>query len=52
MTVTEILANMICAFSGTVAYAIIFNVPKRYYLAGGMTGMTGLCTKGGMGSWS
>ena len=41
MTVTEILANMICAFSGTVAYAIIFNVPKRYYLAGGMTGMTG-----------
>ena len=37
----DILANIACPFLGTVAYAIIFNVPRRYYFAGGMTGMAG-----------
>lgn len=38
---TEVLANIACPFLGTVAYAILFNVPKRFYFAGGFTGMAG-----------
>ena len=36
-----ILVNGVCAFMGTVAFAMMFNVPKRYYLSCGMTGVVG-----------
>ena len=37
----EILANMIGSFVGTIAYAVLFNVPRRFYLGCGVSGMTG-----------
>ena len=33
--------NVICPFLGTVGYALLFNVPKRFYLSCGFTGMAG-----------
>ena len=36
-----ILINILCAFMGTIGYAILFNVPKRFYLCCGMTGAAG-----------
>ncbi|WP_346662962.1 threonine/serine exporter family protein [uncultured Merdimonas sp.] len=35
------VANLICPFLGTVAFAVLFNVPRKYYLAGGLTGTAG-----------
>lgn len=37
----ELFGNMIGSFAGTVGYAMLFNVPKRYYVSCGMTGMAG-----------
>ncbi len=36
-----LLKNMLCSFAGTIAYAILFSVPKKYYVSCGFTGMTG-----------
>lgn len=36
-----ILVNVVCSFMGTVGFAMIFNVPKRYYLSCGLTGAAG-----------
>lgn len=33
--------HIICPFVGTVGFAIMFNVPKRYYLSCGFTGAAG-----------
>lgn len=41
MTIQEILSNLFCSFVGTVGFAIMYNVPKRYYVSCGMTGMAG-----------
>lgn len=30
--------NIVCPFLATTAYAVMFNVPKRYYLCCGATG--------------
>lgn len=30
-----------CSFIGTVAFAVLFNVPKQYYIGGGITGTIG-----------
>lgn len=39
-----VLANMFCSFLGTVAFSILFNVPRRFYICCGLTGMAGwLC---------
>lgn len=38
---TSILSNIICSFAGTLAYAIMFNVPRKYYLSCGLTGVAG-----------
>lgn len=39
-----ILANMFCSFLGTVAFSVLFNVPRRFYICCGLTGMAGwLC---------
>lgn len=41
MTTQEILSNLFCSFVGTVGFAILYNVPKKYYVGCGMTGMAG-----------
>lgn len=33
--------HVICPFLGTMGYAVLFNVPKRFYLSCGFTGMAG-----------
>lgn len=37
----DIMMNVVSPFAGTIAYAVLFNVPKRYYLSGGLTGLAG-----------
>lgn len=37
----EVIMHMVCPFLGTIGYAVLFNVPKRFYLSCGFTGMTG-----------
>lgn len=37
----EVFMNTVCPFAGTIAYAVLFNVPKRYYLSCGLTGLAG-----------
>lgn len=37
----EILSNLFCSFAGTVGFAIMYNVPKKYYIGCGFTGMAG-----------
>ena len=39
--ILEILINIGCSFAGTIAYAIIFNVPKKNYISCGFTGAAG-----------
>lgn len=41
MTTQEILSNLFCSFLGTIGFAIMYNVPKKYYVGCGMTGMAG-----------
>ena len=35
------LANIICSFIGTVAFSLLFNVPKKYYVFCGVVGTLG-----------
>lgn len=35
----EVLVNILCPFCGTVAYVVLFNVPRRYYFSCGLTGI-------------
>lgn len=44
MTTQEIFNHILCSFVGTVGFAIIYNVPKKYYFACGITGMAGWMT--------
>lgn len=38
------IVNIVCPFFGTLAFSILFNVPKKYYICCGITGMAGwLC---------
>ncbi len=39
--ILNIVVNIICSFIGTVAFSILFCVPKRYYLWCGITGVVG-----------
>ncbi|MCI8581348.1 MAG: threonine/serine exporter [Dorea sp.] len=41
MTTQEILSNLFCSFVGTIGFAIMYNVPKKYYIGCGVTGMAG-----------
>ena len=41
MTTQEILSNLFCSFLGTIGFAIMYNVPKKYYIGCGVTGMAG-----------
>ncbi|MDL2251110.1 uncharacterized membrane protein YjjB (DUF3815 family) [Lachnospiraceae bacterium PF1-22] len=36
-----IFLNVICPFCGTFAFAVLFCVPKKYYLQCGLTGLAG-----------
>ncbi len=40
----HLVMNALCSFMGTVSFAVIFNVPKRYYVCCGLTGMAGWMT--------
>ena len=40
----HVVMNALCSFMGTVSFAVIFNVPKRYYVCCGLTGMAGWIT--------
>ena len=47
----HILVNILFSFGGTIAFAVLFNVPRRFYYCCGMTGAAGwmiyvLCTDG------
>lgn len=35
------IKNIVCSFLGTLAFSILFNVPKKYYMYCGLTGMAG-----------
>lgn len=38
------IGNLLCSFFGTIGFSVLFNVPKKYYLSCGATGMLGwLC---------
>ncbi len=37
--IRELVVNVLCPFFGTVAYVVLFNVPRRYYLSCGITGI-------------
>lgn len=40
----NLIANMLCSFLGTLAFSILFNVHRRFYVCCGLTGMAGwLC---------
>lgn len=40
----HIVMNMLCSFMGTIGFAVMFNVPGRFYLCCGCTGMAGWMT--------
>lgn len=44
MTGHELFNHVLCSFIGTVGFAVIHSVPKKYYFACGVTGMTGWMT--------
>lgn len=37
----EFIMHVICPFVGTIGYAVLFNIPKRFYLCCGFTGAVG-----------
>lgn len=37
----NLIMHVICPFVGTVAFAVLFNVPRRFYLCCGCTGVAG-----------
>ena len=39
--IRELIVNVLCSFSGTIAYSVLYNVPKKYYVCCGMTGAAG-----------
>lgn len=42
--IAYIFINMVSSFTGTLMFSVLFNVPRRFYLCCGLTGMAGwLC---------
>ena len=37
----DILSHVVCSFLGTIGFAILFNIPSKYYLSAGLTGVAG-----------
>lgn len=40
----DVFLHGICPFVGTIAFAAMFNVPRRFYISCGMTGLSGWLT--------
>lgn len=40
----EVFGNIFCAFFGTIGYALLYNVQKKYYIGCGATGTAGWMT--------
>ena len=34
--IIKIIANLACSFIGTIAYAVMFQVPRRFYIGCGI----------------
>lgn len=41
--IVELIVNGICAFAGATAFAVLFNVPRHFYIGCGITGAAGWC---------
>lgn len=41
MVMPNLFSQIFCSFVGTIGFAIMYNVPKKYYIACGFTGMAG-----------
>ncbi len=41
MVMPNIFSQIFCSFVGTIGFAIMYNVPKKYYIGCGFTGMAG-----------
>lgn len=39
--IVDILNNFVCSFAGTWGFLILFNIPRKYYLSGSLTGVAG-----------
>ena len=37
----DILSNFFCSFGGTWGFMVLFNIPKKYYMSGCLTGVAG-----------
>lgn len=42
--ISEFLLHVICPFMGTLGYAVLYNIPARFYLSCGITGTFGWLT--------
>ena len=42
--ISEFLLHVICPFMGTLGYAVLYNIPARFYLSCGITGTLGWLT--------
>jgi len=40
----DIISNFICSFAGTWGFLVLFNIPRKYYLSGSLTGVAGWFT--------
>lgn len=41
----DIIIDLLCAFVGTLAFSVLFNIDKKYYIYCGFTGMVGWAAK-------
>ena len=39
--IRDFIVHVICPFMGTIGYAVLYNIPARFYISCGMTGMLG-----------
>ena len=39
--IIDILSHFICSFLGTWGFMVLFNIPRKYYLSGSLTGVAG-----------
>ncbi|MCP1101506.1 uncharacterized membrane protein YjjB (DUF3815 family) [Aequitasia blattaphilus] len=37
----DIFLNVVCPFMGTIAFAVLFSVPSKYFISCGLTGLMG-----------
>ena len=39
--IMDLLTHFICSFAGTWGFMLLFNIPRKYYLSGSLTGVAG-----------